>query len=59
MGWLHSHACLGIPNRLKKISHLETMVQELFKHIGNSPPSEVAIHNMLTTSAFDYETGVM
>ncbi|XP_064651283.1 protein maelstrom homolog [Lineus longissimus] len=59
MGWIHSHACLGVPNRLKKISHLETMVQELFKHIGEPPPSEVALHDLLTASVFDYETGVM
>ncbi|KAK3107275.1 hypothetical protein FSP39_010906 [Pinctada imbricata] len=54
LGWIHSRACLGIPNRLKKVYELEGMVADLYAHKGTMI-SKSSVIDMLTTSTWDYE----
>lgn len=52
--WIHGRACLGIPNRLRKVYELEGMVTDLYHHIGKSV-SKTRVIEMLTSSSWDYE----
>nr|XP_022328465.1 protein maelstrom homolog isoform X2 [Crassostrea virginica] len=52
--WIHGRACLGIPNRLRKVYELEGMVTDLYQHIGLSV-SKTRVIDMLTSSSWDYE----
>ncbi|KAK3611248.1 hypothetical protein CHS0354_003877 [Potamilus streckersoni] len=52
--WIHSRACLGIPNRLRKVYSLDGLVVDLFSHVGVEV-SETSIISMLTSNTWDYE----
>ncbi|XP_056012960.1 protein maelstrom-like isoform X2 [Ostrea edulis] len=52
--WIHGRACLGIPNRLKKVYELEGMVYDLYQHIGLSV-SKTRVIEFLTSNSWDYE----
>jgi hypothetical protein len=52
--WIHGRACLGIPNRLKKVYELEGLVYDLYQHIGESV-SKTRLIELLTSNSWDYE----
>ncbi|XP_062608158.1 protein maelstrom homolog isoform X3 [Saccostrea cucullata] len=52
--WIHGRACLGIPNRLKKVYELEGMVTDLYQHLGHSV-SKTRVIELLTSNSWDYE----
>lgn len=54
LNWIHDKACIGYANRLKKVYHLEGLVQDLFGHIGQSV-SETQVIDMLTAHTWDFE----
>lgn len=54
MEWIHAKACLGIPNRLRKIYDLGYLLTDLFAHIGMLV-SYTKSNDVLTSSSWDYE----
>ncbi|XP_074662000.1 protein maelstrom homolog [Tubulanus polymorphus] len=58
MDWLYRHTRMGTYNHLQKIYCLETLMIDIYAHVGRNI-SERSVYDTLTSSAYDYERGVV
>lgn len=57
LDWIHGKACLGEPNRIKKVYEIESLFHEMQAHIGNQVSKSSCIDS-LTSSEWDYEPNI-
>ncbi|KAL4226483.1 hypothetical protein ACF0H5_014466 [Mactra antiquata] len=54
LDWIHSRACIGEPNVFHKVYEIESLLQELYAHIGEQASKTKCIER-ITSSEWDYE----
>lgn len=52
--WIHGRACLGEPNRIRRVYEVESLFQEMYAHVGEQVSKTQCI-DRLTCSDWDYE----
>lgn len=52
--WIYGRACLGEPNRIRKVYEIESLFQEMHAHIGHQVSKSRCV-DLLTSSEWEFE----